>query len=71
MLREIRDWFCMGVLAYWLKYATAQEAIAVGSNLVRMGIEAQTGQPWPTPQVELVYGDAVGDEGRPQTGWVA
>lgn len=69
MLRaQLRDWFAMRVVAWWLKEATVEQALALGKHLVRHGIQAQTGQDL-APEVEIHYGPAV--EVQQGQKWVA
>lgn len=55
MLRaQLRDWIAMLLVAWWLKGATAEQAIALGKHLVRHGIMEQTGQSL-APEVQIHY----------------
>lgn len=49
----IRDWIGMTVLAWWLRSATEAQLLALGKDLIGLGVEMQNG--WTGPVgVEIV-----------------
>lgn len=67
MLRaSIRDWFCMLVLAFWLRKATPEQMNALGADLIRRGVELKSPtQPGQAPVQVMAYRE-LDDEFVPQ-----